>query len=53
LIVNLLGLGSPSHPLPVESYRAWASTYKCKKIYDIEFLYVGPPVSPSVITCVD
>ncbi len=42
LIVYLLGLGSPTHPLPVESYRAWASTYKWKKIYDLEFLYAGP-----------
>lgn len=42
LIVYLLGLGSPTHPLPPESYRAWASTYKWKRIYDIEFLYAGP-----------
>ena len=42
LIVYLLGLGSPTHPLPVESYRAWASTYKWKRLYDIEFLYAGP-----------
>ena len=42
LIIYLLGLGSPTHPLPVESYRAWASTYRWKKIYDIEFLYAGP-----------
>jgi hypothetical protein len=42
LIIYLLGLGSPTHPLPEESYTAWASTYKWKKIYDIEFLYAGP-----------
>jgi hypothetical protein len=42
LILYLLGLGSPTHPLPPESYRAWASTYKWKKIYDLEFLYAGP-----------
>jgi len=42
LIIYLLGLGSPTHPLPPESYRAWTSTYKWKKIYDIEFLYAGP-----------
>ncbi|MHB9009904.1 MAG: glucoamylase family protein, partial [Limisphaerales bacterium] len=42
LIVYLLGLGSPTHPLPVESYRVWESTYKWKKIYDLEFLYAGP-----------
>ena len=42
LILYLLGLGSPTHPLPQESYRAWCSTYKWKKIYGIEFLYAGP-----------
>ena len=42
LIVYLLGLGSPTHPLSKESYRAWSSTYRWKKIYGIEFLYAGP-----------
>ncbi len=42
LILYLLGLGSPTYPLPAESYRAWASTYRWKKIYGIEFLYAGP-----------
>ena len=42
LIIYLLGLGSPTHPLPSESYSAWSSTYKWKKIYGIEFLYAGP-----------
>jgi hypothetical protein len=42
LIVYLLGMGSPTHPLPEESYRAWSSTYRWKKIYGIEFLFGGP-----------
>jgi hypothetical protein len=42
LIVYLLGMGSPTHPLPEESYRAWSSTYTWKKIYGIEFLFGGP-----------
>src|ERR1044072_9862383 len=42
LLLYLLGLGSPTHPLPVESYMAWLSTYEWKKGYGIEFLYVGP-----------
>src|SRR5688572_2634440 len=42
LLLYLLGLGSPSFPLPIESYQAWLSTYKWKKIYGIEFLYAGP-----------
>ena len=42
LLLYVLGLGSPTHPLPAESYRAWASTYEWKTVYDIEFLYAGP-----------
>lgn len=42
LILYALGLGSPSHPLPEESYRAWAATYQWRKLYGVEFLYAGP-----------
>ncbi|SDA20181.1 hypothetical protein SAMN05216315_1137 [Nitrosospira sp. Nsp18] len=42
LIIYLLGLGSPTHPLPKESYTAWTSTYTWKKTYDVELLYAGP-----------
>ncbi|HWT03967.1 MAG TPA: glucoamylase family protein [Pyrinomonadaceae bacterium] len=42
LILYVLGLGSPTYPLPNESYMAWTETYRWKKIYDIEFLYAGP-----------
>ncbi len=42
LILYALALGSPTFPLPAESYRAWSSTYEWKSIYDIEFLYAGP-----------
>jgi len=42
LILYALGLGSPTHPLPVESYGAWAGSYRWRKLYDIEFLYAGP-----------
>ncbi len=42
LILYALGLGSPTHPLPAESYGAWTSTYKWKKLYGYEFLYAGP-----------
>ncbi len=42
LLLYLLGLGSPTHPLPAESYRAWASTYEWKTVYGTEFLYAGP-----------
>jgi hypothetical protein len=42
LILYVLGLGSPTSPLPGKSYHAWTSTYQWKKVYDIEFLYGGP-----------
>jgi hypothetical protein len=42
LILYVLGLGSPTYPLPRESYEAWTTTYKWKKLYGHEFLYGGP-----------
>jgi len=42
LLLYVLALGSPSHPLPAESYAAWTATYEWKTIYGIEFLYGGP-----------
>ena len=42
LLLYILGLGSPTHPLPLESYRAYCATYEWKKIYDRELLYSGP-----------
>ena len=42
LFLYALALGSPTHPIPPESYRAWASTYAWKKIYGIEYLHAGP-----------
>ena len=42
LVLYVLGLGSPTHPLPAESYRAWAATYEWRTIYDISFLDAGP-----------
>ena len=42
LILYVLGLGSPTHPLPQESYQAWLSGYRWKRVYGREFLYAGP-----------
>ncbi len=42
LLLYVLGLGSPTHPLPAESYQAWASTYEWRTVYGISFLYAGP-----------
>ncbi len=42
LLLYVLGLGSPTHPLPETSYTAWTETYRWKKLYGCEFLYAGP-----------
>jgi len=42
LILYILGLGSPTYPLPENSYSAWASTYEWINIYGYEYLYAGP-----------
>ncbi|PYS90263.1 MAG: hypothetical protein DMF64_15380 [Acidobacteria bacterium] len=42
LLLYVLGLGSPTYPLPRESYTAWTKTYRWRKLYGHEFLYAGP-----------
>lgn len=42
LVLYILGLASPTHALPEESYKAWASTYEWRSLYGREFLYAGP-----------
>jgi hypothetical protein len=42
ILLYVLGLGSPTHALPEKSYRAWARTYRWKKLYGQEYLYAGP-----------
>ena len=42
LILYLLALGSPTHPISPACYEAWCSTYEWKEIYGIDFLYAGP-----------
>jgi hypothetical protein len=41
LILYILGLGSPTFPLPAESYEAWLSTYSWRKIYGFELVHEG------------
>lgn len=42
LILYVLALGSPTHPIPTECYAAWSRTYSWKCIYGHELLYAGP-----------
>jgi hypothetical protein len=42
LLLYLLALGSPTHPIPPKNYAEWCSSYKWKKLYGYDFLYSGP-----------
>jgi hypothetical protein len=42
LLLYVLGLGSPTHPLSPESYAEFCSTYQWKQIHGRELLYSGP-----------
>jgi hypothetical protein len=41
-ILYVLGLASPTHPLPASSYAAWTATYQWECIYGHDLLYAGP-----------
>lgn len=42
LLLYVLGLASPTHPLPPESYEAWLETYRWQTHYGIECVYAPP-----------
>lgn len=42
ILLYVLGLGSPTHPLTDESFTAWTVTYQWENLYGHEFLYAGP-----------
>lgn len=42
LLLYILALGSPTHPLGRSSYEEWLRTYRWKKLYGHEFVYGGP-----------
>ncbi|MER9757853.1 hypothetical protein NKJ46_31470 [Mesorhizobium sp. M0166] len=42
LLLYILGLGSPTYPLPPEAYFAYTETYDWRNIYGRELLYSGP-----------
>jgi hypothetical protein len=41
-ILYVLGIASPTHPLPADSFKAWTATYQWENVYDVEYLYAGP-----------
>ncbi|MEK1886425.1 MAG: glucoamylase family protein [Phyllobacterium sp.] len=42
LLLYIIGLGSPTHPLPPESFAAYTQSYEWRNIYGRELLYSGP-----------
>jgi hypothetical protein len=42
LVLYLLALGSPTHPVPARSYEAWCSTYAWRTVEDLNYLHAGP-----------
>ena len=42
LLLYVLGLGSPTHPLTEESFQAWTATYQWENVYGHDHLYAGP-----------
>jgi len=42
MLLYLLGLGSPTHPLPADTYGAWTNSYQWENLYDIDFLFASP-----------
>ncbi len=41
LLLYMLALGSPTHPLAGDGYAAWCSTYQWKTHYGFDYLYAG------------
>ena len=41
-LLYILGLGSPTHPLPSTSFEEWTRTYQWESIYGLDHLYAGP-----------
>jgi hypothetical protein len=42
MILYILGLASPTHPIPASSWKAWTETYQWGKYYDQENINFGP-----------
>ena len=53
IILHVLGLASPTYPLPAETYQAFTSTYAWKEIYGREQLYAGPLFIHQTLTPMD
>lgn len=41
-LLYVLALGSPTYPLPKQSYRAWQKGFEWKKLFGQQYIYEGP-----------
>ena len=42
IVLYVLALGSPVHPIEGDCYQAWTATYQWEHLYGYDFLYAGP-----------
>lgn len=42
IVLYVLALGSPTHPIEGDCYQAWTVTYQWENLYGYDFLYAGP-----------
>jgi hypothetical protein len=42
IVLYVLALGSPAHPIESDCYQAWTVTYQWEHLYGYDFLYAGP-----------
>ena len=42
ILMYVLAMGSPTHPIPGDCYKDWTATYQWENLYGTDFLYAGP-----------
>ena len=42
ILLYVLAMGSPTHPIDPRGYREWTSTFEWKTIYGLDQIYAGP-----------
>ncbi|HEY0197295.1 MAG TPA: glucoamylase family protein [Rhodanobacter sp.] len=42
IVLYVLAMGSPTHPVNSDCYTAWTSTYQWENLYGHDYLYAGP-----------
>jgi hypothetical protein len=42
ILLYALAMGSPTHPIHGDCYKAWTATYQWENLYDYDYLYAGP-----------